>query len=212
MALSQIQPTTMPATTTPTTTQKINNANMMADAGGGQVSLLSIAGPAAAAISNYRGMKKRERGGVKDITPQPLKDLMAESKMRVGTARVSNYNERLNQIQQSESDALDNAAATATSPAQLQAMALRIKRSSDMAKNQLGAEGAERQSRERSVDQGLRLQDANFKRIAQQEYDADIAAYRNAMWQNINRGVNAGGIMIGQTKEDALRLLPVMGG
>lgn len=167
-----------------------------------------IVGSLGSAIYNKVMLDRRKKRGVQDITPASLRDVIAESGMRANSGRVSNFNERLGQINVGQTGFLQNAAKTATSPQQLQQMLVAGERGAGAQRMQLGAEGAASQRDWQRQNQGYRLQKAEFEKLAQDQYNQDVAAYRNAIWQNINNAVNAGG----QMKQQLSQALPMLAG
>lgn len=151
-----------------------------------------VLGSSASAIQNAVMLKRRKKQGVLDITPTPIKDIIQESGMKARSGKVSNDAARMGRINQGESSFLNKAIQSATSPLQAQQMLVSAKRMSDDQKMQLENQGLQQQQNYEGTNRQFRSKDAEYKALAQNQYNTDIAAYRNAMWSNINNAVNSG--------------------
>jgi hypothetical protein len=154
-----------------------------------------VLGSTAGAIQNAVMLKRRKKQGVLDITPTPIKDIIQESGMKARSGQVSNAAARMGRINQGESSFLNKAIQSATSPLQAQQMLVSAKRMSDDQKMQLENQGLQQQQNYEGTNRQFRSKDAEYKALAQNQYNTDIAAYRNAMWSNINNAVNSGAQM-----------------
>lgn len=139
-----------------------------------------------AAAYNYLQMRKRKRRGILDITPQPIKDIAAETGQRARTAKVANFNDRMGQINQGQTGVLNAASKASQTGSQFLQAALSAERIAANQRAALGQEGLQSQSRNRQDNMAARQQVANFQDLARQQYNADIAAYKEAMMRNIN--------------------------
>jgi len=154
-----------------------------------------ILGSTAGAIENAVMLKRRKKAGVLDITPTPIKDIIQETGMKVRSGKLSNEAARIGRINQGESNFLNKAIQSATSPQQVQQMLVSAKRMSDDQKMQLENQGLQQQQNYEGTNRQFRSKDAEYKALAQNQYNSDVAAYRNAMWTNINNAVNSGAQM-----------------
>ena len=162
--------------------------------------------PAGAAVYNYLQMRKRKRRGILDITPQPIKDIAAETGQRARTAKVANFNDRLGQINQGQTGVLNAASKASQTGSQFLQAALSAERIAANQRAALGQEGLQSQSRNRQDNMAARQQVANFENLAREQYNADIAAYKEAMLRNINTAANNAYINNQNAKSSLMKL------
>ncbi len=149
----------------------------------------------AGAIYNMIQLRKRRKRGVIDITPDEVKDIAAETGARANTAKVSNYNTRLGQINAGQSSLLQRVRNTARTAGELTNAAVASERIAGDQRAQLEREGAQTQSMNRQSNMTARQNVANFKKLAQDQYNADIAAYKEAIGKNIGNALNSAEMM-----------------
>ena len=149
------------------------------------------AGSLLGALYNYRQLRKRRRRGVIDITPDEVKDIAAETGARANTAKVSNYNTRLGQINTGQSALLNRARNTARTAGELTNAAVASERLAGEQRQQLEREGAQTQSQNRGLNMSAREQIGQYKLQSKQNYDRDIAAYKEAIAKNAGNFINS---------------------
>jgi hypothetical protein len=162
-------------------------------AGYGIAGGLGVLGSTAAAIAAQRALNARRRAGVLDIRPEALKQSLGDIALRAKSARVSNYGQRMGNIVGQQNRLAGNAAMAATSPSQLQNMILQSQRQGAQQEAGLAQEGAAMQQQNLGIQRGLRGQEAGYQDQARREYAQDVENLRNAVWSNINKGVNTAG-------------------
>jgi len=178
----------------PTTSSEGDYDKYLAESGKNNViaGAAGVLGSSAGAIQNAVMLKRRKKQGVLDITPTPIKDIIQETGMKARSGQVANAAARMGRINQGESSFLNKAIQSATSPQQVQQMLVSGKRMSDDQKMQLENQGLQQQQNYEGTNRQFRSKDAEYKALAQNQYNSDVAAYRNAMWSNINNAVNSG--------------------
>jgi hypothetical protein len=174
-------------------TQAAAPAATPSKAGYGIAGGLGVLGSTAAAIAAQRALNARRRGGVLDIRPAALKQSLADIALRAKSARVANYGQRMGNIIGQQNRLAGNAAMVATSPSKLQNMILQGQRQGAQQEAGLAQEGGSMQQQNLGIQRGLRGQEAGYQDQARIEYAQDVENLRNAVWSNINKGVNTAG-------------------